>query len=124
MSDAVREGVAVGAGVDDSSLVSVWLALGVSVRTVVLVDNRLPVLVLDGLAEQQYAFRTEDVGVGVEDGETIGVTTAVGMPVRDAVWDTVADASSTTVGLLVDEPGTDGVPVGVAVRAGVVSEVR
>ena len=93
VSDAVRESVAVGAGVSVASLVSVQLALGLSVRTVVLVDDRLPVLVPDGLAEEEYVVRAQDVGVGVKDGETIAATTAVAVPVRVAVWDTVADAS-------------------------------
>ena len=90
-----------------------------SVGTAVLVDDRLPVLVPDGLAEQESVDRTEDVGVGVEDEETTGATMAVAVPVRDTLWDTVVDASWLEVGLLVDEPSTDGVPVGVAVGAGV-----
>ena len=64
-----------------------------SVGTAVLVDDRLPVLVPDGLAEQDNVDRAEDVGVGVEDEETTGATTAVAVPVRDPVGDTVADAS-------------------------------
>ena len=64
-----------------------------SVGTAVLVDDRLPVLVPDGLAEQDNVDRAEDVGVGVEDEETTGATTAVAVPVCDPVGDTVADAS-------------------------------
>ena len=64
-----------------------------SVGTAVLVDDRVPVLVPDGLAEQESVDRTEDVGVGVEDEETTGATTAVAVPVRDTLWDTVVDAS-------------------------------
>ena len=63
-----------------------------TVGTAVLVDDRLPVLVPDGLAEQDSVDRTEDVGVGVEDEETTGATTAVAVPVRDPVCDTGADA--------------------------------
>ena len=84
-----------------------------------LVDDTLAVLTPDGLDEQEYVDRTEDVGVGVDDEETIAPAAAVAVPVRDPVWDTVADAPRVKVGLLVDDKGTDGVPVGVAVGAGV-----
>ena len=84
-----------------------------------LVDDTLAVLTPDGLDEQEYVDRTEDVGVGVDDEETIAPAAAFTVLVREPVWDTVADAARVKVGLLVDDPGTDGVPVGVAVGAGV-----
>ena len=64
-----------------------------SVGTAVRVGDRLPVLVPDGLAEQDSVDQTEEVGVGVEDDKTTGATAAVAVPVREPVWDTVADAS-------------------------------